>query len=230
MTAAVKVVGRARGDIEGPIQPGETLTVAAVFRDAQRLKSSGMVLKLFPMGGGAPVAVNMLEVVRRQANKGRTSVIVSGGGGVLQLERGDAGSALVGAWGLGGQLLYGVSGNFSLDIGLSGLVSGESDIAGVARSERLYRLHGGVRYLIRDDGWIPYARVGAGVALVSERDGDDSSFAFRMFGQVGAGVTRWLAESLVLGAEVFGETSFGGSGTIGAGNIYLGFSWGGNEF
>ncbi|WP_428268583.1 hypothetical protein [Haliangium sp.] len=140
-------------------------------------------------------------------------------------------SALVGAWSLGGQLVYGVSGNFSLDIGLSGLVSGESDIAGVARSERLYRLHGGVRYLIRDNGWIPYARVGGGAAIVSQKDGDDSSFDFSAFGQLCAGVTRWLADSFVLGAEVSAEFPFAGGGRAnGIMNIYLGLTWGGNEF
>ncbi|WP_428263071.1 hypothetical protein [Haliangium sp.] len=136
----------------------------------------------------------------------------------------------MGAYGFGGQFLYGASPNFSVDIGLSALLSAEIELAGATRSDRLYRLHGGARYLFGDKGWIPFGRAGAGVALTSERDGDDSSLNGRFYIAGGAGVLRWFADSFVLGAEMIGEGALTGGGVVFVANLNLGFSWGGYAF
>ncbi|WP_428267750.1 hypothetical protein [Haliangium sp.] len=234
LTAAVQVVGRPHGQVAVAIEPDATLTVATLFDEAQRLRQSGIRLALIPAGGAMPVVLNMSsnEWQRKgfDVNKGRKSVVFSGGGGVLQLDRGDDGSAPVGAYGFGGQFLYGVSPNVSVDIGLSGLLSGETELAGLTRSERLYRLHGGVRFLFDDKGWIPFARAGAGVALVSEQEGDGSSYGVGVFGQLGAGVTRWFSETFILGAELVAEAPAGAGSVTVVANLHLGFSWGGYEF
>ncbi|WP_428269781.1 hypothetical protein [Haliangium sp.] len=234
LTTAVQVVGRPRGQVAVAIEPGATLTVATLFDEAQRLRQSGIRLALLPAGGAMPVVLNMSsnEWQRKgfDPNKGRKSVVFSGGGGLLQLDRGEDGSALVGAYGFGGQFLYGASPNFSVDIGLSALLSGEIELAGATRSDRLYRLHGGARLLIGDKGWIPFGRAGAGVALTSERDGDDSSLNGRFYIAGGAGVLRWFADSFVLGAEMSGEGALTGGGFVFAANLNLGFAWGGYAF
>ncbi|WP_428269678.1 hypothetical protein [Haliangium sp.] len=233
LTAAVQVAGRAPGKVAGAIDPGATLTVATLFDDAQRLRNSGIHLALLPAGGAMPVVLPLStdegRVLSFDPNKGRKSVVFSGGGGLLQLDRGDDGSALVGAYGFGGQFLYGASPNFSVDIGLSALLSGETEIVGATRSDRLYRLHGGARYLFGDKGWIPFGRVGGGGALVSEKDGTETSFSGRFFGQLGAGVTRWFNDAFVLGAEAIVEGPLGG-GFVFVANLNLGFSWGGYAF
>ncbi|GAB4568355.1 MAG: hypothetical protein Tsb0020_21710 [Haliangiales bacterium] len=225
-TERVRIVGRAPEQGIGAIEPGAKLTGSIRFRAPKRLEQTGVVLKLFPADGAAPAKL-IFDIDRRGLpgpNLGRSALLAAGGAGVMQLNR-DDGSALTSAYGFGAQYIYGVSGNFSLDIGLSLLASGETDIADVARSERLYRLHGGVRFLTRDSGWTPYARVGAGMALVSEKNGDDSSFAFGVFGQVGMGLIRYLAESLVIGAEATGEIS-ADRGSTGMANLFLGIAWG----
>ena len=241
-TEAVQVIAPSRNQVAGVVAPGATVRFAIAFEDAERLRNSGLQLSLIPPGGGAPVVANLAKrmINWQEPNKGRKSVLISGGGGVMQLERENDGSALTSAYGFGGQFVYGASGNLSFDIGVSRLVSGEADIAGIARSEQLYRLQGGLRYLfvtppakladVKDGEWIPYARVGGGAALVSVQDGDDSSLDFRPFGQLSIGISRLVVDTLVIGADASVEVPAGGGGSSGMVNLYLGLAWGGSEF
>ncbi len=218
-----------RDQLAGSIAPGETLRISALFNNPLMLKRNGLVLKLKPTSG-APATIDVLEARGRKANKGRKTVLITAGGGMFSLDRGDDGSTLTSAYGLGGQYVYGAGGQWSADIGLHLLTSGEADIAAVARSERHYRLHGGLRYLFGISGWIPYARAGIGAALVSQRDGDDTTFDGRFYFQGGAGVIRWLSDAFVLGADIIAEASAGDSFFVFTGNAYFGFAWGGNQF
>ncbi|GAB4568549.1 MAG: hypothetical protein Tsb0020_22090 [Haliangiales bacterium] len=218
-----------RDQLAGSIAPGETLRVSALFKNPLALKRNGLVLTLKPTSG-APATIDVLEARGRKANKGRKTVLITAGGGLFQFDRGDDGSAFTSAYGFGGQYIYGAGGQWSLDIGLHMLTTGEADIAGVARSERHYRLQGGLRYLVTTSGWIPYARLGLGVGLVSEQNGDDTTFDTRSYFQAGAGVIRWLSDAFVLGADIIAETGIAGADREFTGNAYFGFAWGGNQF
>ncbi len=221
-TERVRILGRAPEEGIGALEPGAKLAGSIRFHAPKRLAQTNLVLKLVPRDGTAPA-----KLIFVPPNLGRSALVATGGAGVFQLDRGDDGSALTSAYGFGGQYIYGLSENVSLDIGLSVLSSGEADIADVTRSERLYRLHVGVRALSGDTGWTPYVRAGFGMALVSERNGDDSSFALGGSFQGSAGIIRYLAKSFVMGAEIVGDFAVAGSGGIaGMANVFLGITWG----
>ncbi len=221
-------VGRSTDGVAGTIQPGQTVVLAALFRDPEALAGS-MRLKLVPRAGTAAVYEDVGKTYSTILNQGRRTAQLWVGAGALQVSRGDE-NALVSAYGGGVQYIYGISENFSLDLGLSWLSSGEAEVAGVTLSEDLYRVHGGIRYVISDKGWIPYARVGVGGLLVSTSEDDDSSLEARAVAQAGAGVTRYLADSIVIGAEAIIDVYTHGGSLDFMANVHVGFGWGGYEF
>ena len=221
------IVGRSPGDVETAIAPNETITIAAVFRDAPRVQRGGIQLKLFPIGGGTAASASSVKIYRKP-NKGRNSVLGQAAWGGMSLRRGDD-SQLVSAWSVGAQFIRGVAGQFSLDVGVNMLTGGEAELEGVAYSETLYRVSMGLRYFFTESGWQPFVRLGAGAALVSAREGEDSSLDLGLFGQLGGGVMRYAGDTLVFGVEaiVQGPGASRANFTL---NAVLGFAWGGNEW
>ncbi|GAB4529318.1 MAG: hypothetical protein Tsb0020_46230 [Haliangiales bacterium] len=228
LTQEVTIVGRSPGDVETAIAPNETITIAAVFRDAPRVQRGGIQLKLFPIGGGTAASASSVKIYRKP-NKGRNSVLGQAAWGGMSLRRGDD-SQLVSAWSVGGQFIRGVAGQFSLDVGVNVLTGGEAELEGVVYSETLYRVSMGLRYFFTESGWQPYFRLGGGAALVSAREGDDSSLDLGSFGQLGGGVMRYAGDTLVFGVEAIAERVLDGGGSSIMLNAVLGFAWGGNEW
>lgn len=219
--------GRSSHGVAGEVQPGQTIAIAALFRDPESLEDS-MRIKLVPSAGASAVYAMVGKVYSDVPNQGRHTVLLWGGGGGLQLSSGDD-SALVGAWGGGAHYLYGVGARWSVGIGFSRLASGEAELAGVTQSESFYRVHGGLRHLFREEGWIPFGRIGVGGALVSVAEGDDSSFQARGFFQAGAGITHYLGDALVIGAEALAEFPLGAGEVTFLANAHIGFAWGGYD-
>lgn len=228
-SSATDVHGPATDDLSptrrgGSIGPGRQLVGVASFRAPLRLAETGVVLALYRDDGMAPAVIEF----RPKVNKGRNTVLGSAGFGGMQLARGDD-IALVGAWAVGVQYSYGVTKLANAEVGFSRVMSGNADIAGVEISETFYQVQIGGRLLFKEEGWVPFFRGGVGLALIAVTEDDETSLGGRPFGQVGAGVIRWLDEAFVISAEgtLHGYQGGGWQSMV---NVAAGVAWGGNRY
>ncbi|WP_428263661.1 hypothetical protein [Haliangium sp.] len=219
--------GRPPGDVE-PLQAGASTIATVMFNSAPAL-ANGMNLQLTGRDD-AQVIIDLDRRAHPHWNSGRTVLQAMAGGGGAQFAR-EQETGLTGAWEAGVQLYHGLEGtDGTLSIGgaLSRLSTGEVDLAGVARSQSAYRLQFDLRLHVEGQRWSPYLRVGAGAALVSLQDGDESSRVVHFLGAAGAGIERWFGDSLVVGLEGGFESHTTDEGLAAFGlRAFAGFGWGG---